>query len=151
MTYRFSALAMLLVLMAFAMDVEDVLPVATVLFIAVAVVAATQDIAIDGYYLEALDDKGQAAMVGLRAALYRVATIAAFGGFLMLADWGSWRLSWLVAAAVMLGLALFHRAFLPRVETRRVAITDLLRAACERSQDVGVGCDAFDREGERGR
>ncbi len=122
-------LAMLLVVMAFAMDVEDVLPIATVLFIAIAFVAATQDIAIDGYYLEALDDKGQAAMVGLRAALYRVATIAAFGGFLMLADWTSWRLSWLVAATVMLGLAVFHRAFLPRVETRRVAITYLLRAA----------------------
>jgi PAT family beta-lactamase induction signal transducer AmpG len=122
-------LAVLLVVMSFAMDAADVLAVATVLFVALAVVAATQDIAIDGYYLEALDDKGQAALVGLRAALYRVATIAAFGGFLMIADWASWRLSWLIAAAVMFALAIFHRSFLPRVETRRLTIVDLVRAA----------------------
>jgi PAT family beta-lactamase induction signal transducer AmpG len=120
-------LGVLLLVMAMAMEAEDVLPIATALFIVIAFFAATQDIAIDGYYLEALDDKGQAAMVGLRALFYRVATIAAFGGFLMLAGWTSWRLSWLVAAGVMFGLAVFHHFFLPRVETRGLSMRSLLQ------------------------
>ncbi len=35
--------------------------------------AATHDMAIDGYYMEALDEKGQARFVGYRVMAYRIA------------------------------------------------------------------------------
>src|SRR5690606_29741202 len=56
----------------------------------IALLSATHDIAIDGFYLEALDERAQAAYVGLRATFYRIATIA-LGGPLL---WVSGRFGW---------------------------------------------------------
>lgn len=81
-------------------------------FTLVAFVAATHDIAVDGFYLKALDRTQQTALSGLRVAAYRVALIA--GGLLVaLAGATSWRLALLVAAAAFVALAALHGAVLP--------------------------------------
>lgn len=47
--------------------------------------SATHDIAADGYYMMALDERAQAAFVGVRSTFYRVASILGQGGIVMLA------------------------------------------------------------------
>lgn len=87
--------------------------VARVLVI-VAVLAATHDIAIDGFYLQALRQRAQAAHAGLRVAAYRVALLVGNGALVWLAGTTSWRTCFLAAAGLMAALALVHQLLLPR-------------------------------------
>ena len=92
-------------------------------FTAVAFFSATNDIATDGFYMLALSTREQALYVGVRNLFYRVAMIFTSGGLVVLAGilerrTGDIPMSWTVvlgiAGAVFLGLALFHRFYLPR-------------------------------------
>lgn len=47
--------------------------------------SATHDIAADGYYMMALDEKAQAAYVGVRSTFYRIASVIGQGGIVILA------------------------------------------------------------------
>ncbi len=92
------------------------------LFLAIAVLSATNDIAVDAYYMEGLADPDeQAARSGQRVLAYRVAVIYASFGLVALASlgpsrsWG-WAASFAAAGATMLALALVHVRWLPRVE-----------------------------------
>lgn len=88
----------------------------------VAFLGATQDVAIDGYYLTALDKKAQASLSGARTAPYRIAMLVGKSGLVALAGWVSWRVSFLAAAAMMLGLAAIHRLLLrPLLGTEKAA------------------------------
>jgi len=81
----------------------------------VSVLAATQDIAVDGFYLDALPEKRQAAFSGLRVAAYRAAMLVGKGGLVVLAGIaGGWRWAFVAAAAMMLALGAGHALFLPR-------------------------------------
>jgi PAT family beta-lactamase induction signal transducer AmpG len=111
-------LSVLLLLLAQTAGLSQVLTVATILFIAMGFVAATHDVAIDGYYLEALDEKGQSEFVGYRAAAWRVAAVASGGGILAAAGTIGWWAAWMVAFVAMVGLTTYHWFFLPTVETR---------------------------------
>jgi PAT family beta-lactamase induction signal transducer AmpG len=91
----------------------------TFVFLVLGVVSATHDVAIDGYYLEALDKIGQSKFVGLRAAAFRGATVTCSGPLLFLVDEAGWRIGWLSAAAVAAILLAYHATFLPRVEQRQ--------------------------------
>lgn len=87
-------------------------------FLLLAAIAATHDIAIDGFYLYALDKKSQAAHSGLRVTAYRVAL--AKGGILVaLAGWTSWPVAFLTGGAALGLLAAVHALILPR--PRRVS------------------------------
>jgi PAT family beta-lactamase induction signal transducer AmpG len=99
-----------------------------VLFFAGAVIAATHDIAIDGYYMEALDKAGQAKFVGYRVMAYRIAMMTGTGVIVTAgAIWG-WFIGF-VLAAILLGLVfLYHLFFLPRCETARRPLLDLRRS-----------------------
>lgn len=88
----------------------------SIMFVLVAFTSATHDIAIDGYYLEALDDSGRAKYVGFRAAAYRTAVASAAGGVLIVMGLAGFRVGWLIAAATVALLVVYHRWFLPRVE-----------------------------------
>ncbi|MBI5525525.1 MAG: MFS transporter [Deltaproteobacteria bacterium] len=92
------------------------LAIATVMFVVLAVLAATHDIAIDGYYLEALDKEGQARYVGYRVMAYRLALVAGQGGVVFLAGAVGWGAAFAAAAAVFAMALVYHAAFLPRVE-----------------------------------
>lgn len=84
----------------------------------VAVLAATHDVAVDGFYMRALGKADQAALSGLRAGAYRVAMTAGKGGLVVLAGVLSWRASFFTAGATLLLLALIHGLALPRERAR---------------------------------
>ncbi len=89
--------------------------VAVLLFIG-AFLSATHDIAIDGYYMEALDKKGQAKFVGYRVMAYRLAMMAGTGIIVTIGTTVSWLAAYL-GAGLLLGLLFaYHLLFLPRVE-----------------------------------
>lgn len=103
----------------------------SVLFIALAFLAATNDVAIDGYYMEGLTDPGeQAAYTGYRVFAYRMAVILVRSGFVALAAWGAartggmdkyqpWGFAFGAAALTMLITTLFHIWKLPQFEQKR--------------------------------
>lgn len=86
-----------------------------------AVLAATHDIAIDGFYLEALDKDQQALFSGVRIPAYRGALLAGKGllvlaGVLQVAAWeraSAWRVVFLVAGGMLVLLAGVHAWMLP--------------------------------------
>lgn len=108
----------------------------SLLFTAMAFSAATHDIAIDGYYLEALDDEGQSAYVGLRAPAYKVATLV-FGPLIILKDYTGWVVAFSVVLGVMAGLTVLHATTLPAAERKKRPVSALLRALVS-GQSLGV-------------
>lgn len=105
-----------------------VILLASVGFCGLAVLSATHDIAIDGYYLEALNKEDQSRFVGYRAAAYRVAMLFVSGPLLMLMGKIGWFWGLLLTAVLMAGLFFLHRWLLPVVETSIRPIRHLLRA-----------------------
>jgi PAT family beta-lactamase induction signal transducer AmpG len=109
-----------------------ILALISVTFILLAFLSATNDIAIDGYYMEGLTDpKEQAAYTGYRVFAYRMAVILVRSGFVALAAYtaallgGSdkfqpWGYAFGAAALSMLLLTIFHAWQLPRFEKDRV-------------------------------
>jgi PAT family beta-lactamase induction signal transducer AmpG len=92
--------------------------IAVILFIG-AFVAATHDMAIDGYYLEALDEKQQARFVGYRVMAYRIAMMTGTGVVVTLGALHGWLSAFLAGGAVMALLFLYHLFLLPRVEREK--------------------------------
>ncbi len=96
-----------------------------VVFLVMAFVAATNDIAIDGYYLEAIPlREEQALLSGYRVLAYRLAMVFARSGLVGIVAWatsrvvgGSPALAWIpafcVAGGVLLVLSLLHAWLLP--------------------------------------
>lgn len=104
------------VLFALAAQSPRALPAGALAFLLLAFLSATHDIAVDGYYLEALDRRQQAAWVGFQAMAYRLALIAGGGGVVWLSGVLSWREGFLAAALLLGALRLFHGRVLPAVE-----------------------------------
>jgi len=120
-------LAVLAAVMAVASVWPEALLVASVVFLLMALASATHDIAIDGYYLEALDRTQQARFVGFQAMSYRLALIAGGGGIVAFSGYTSWPAAFLLAAVVLGGLLAVHALFLPRIEAPRAPARELLR------------------------
>jgi MFS transporter, PAT family, beta-lactamase induction signal transducer AmpG len=76
------------------------------LLIALAVFSATQDIAIDAYTIELLDESEMGPANGVRVGTYRVALICAGGVFVALAGLIGWRAAFATAAMLLAGSAL---------------------------------------------
>lgn len=89
--------------------------IATIFFI-VAIVSATSDIAIDGYYMAALDKDGQAKFVGYRVMAYRIAMMAGTGIVVTIGTNFNWISSFITAGIIMAIFATFHFFFLSEVE-----------------------------------
>jgi PAT family beta-lactamase induction signal transducer AmpG len=62
--------------------------------------AATQDVAIDGWRIDAAPAEKQGLMVAIYSLGYRLAMICAGAGALYLADYGGWRLAYLAMAGL---------------------------------------------------
>ncbi len=99
-------------------SLERLLAVVSALFFTLALLSATSDIAIDGHYLDALDDAGQARFVGGRVLAYKIANFVVRGPLLLLAGWAGLSVGFLAMAGVLLVLALVHALFLPRAARR---------------------------------
>ena len=96
-----------------------------VIFYVIAFASATHDIAADGFYMLALDQKQQSVFVGIRSTFYRIASVFGQGVIVVLAGVLEERLgaiprAWsitLLASAVLFGLiSLWHWSFLPKAE-----------------------------------
>ena len=123
------ALSAVLLALAWIAHDRASLAALSVCFLLVAILSATHDMAIDGYYLEALDPRGQSAFVGYRAMAYRFAGMLVGGPLLILAGSAGWPVAWLATAAVMVALTVLHALALPVVERRRRPGRELLVAA----------------------
>jgi len=84
------------------------------MFVIIAFLAATHDIAVDGYYIHSLNEPDQAAFSGLRVAAYRIALLMGNGALVVVAGMVSWATCFLTAAGIMAFLAFFHQLFLPK-------------------------------------
>ncbi len=121
----------LLVLLAAATGLPSALPIAAVVFLVLAIVSATHDIAIDGYYLEALDRTNQARYVGFQAMSYRLALIAGGGGIVAFSGLTSWPAAFGLAAAIIGSLFLVHQFFLPVGEQQKRPAIEMFRRAVQ--------------------
>lgn len=88
--------------------------------------SATFDIAADGFYMLALDDKSQSFFVGIRNAFYRIAVLFGQGAMLVIAGYfgkffdspsGGWAVAFLTCAAVCSIAAAYFSKVLPRPQT----------------------------------
>ncbi len=115
-------LAVLFIALAIGTQLPYFLVVSLIIFTLIAFVSATHDIAIDGYYLCALDQKEQAFFAGIRSTFYRISMIIGSGVLVALAGeissaYGStetgWTFSLIIAAAVFLLAFIYHKWILP--------------------------------------
>ena len=85
---------------------------------ALAIMSATQDIAIDAYSIELLKPSEMGIANGFRQAAYRVALLVAGGLFVAMGGWIGWRITYLATASVLALCALISMR-LPPVEVER--------------------------------
>ena len=96
-----------------------------ILFIIAAFASATHDIAADGFYMIALDERKQAAFVGIRSTFYRIAAVFSQGVLVYIAGYlekttgdipQAWRWTLGVTSVLMLIVTLYHCLLLPKAE-----------------------------------
>lgn len=97
--------------------------VTLILFIIAAFASASHDIAADGFYMLALDEKRQSAFVGIRSTFYRIASVFGQGVLVMLAGYlerrmddipAAWSVTMLVSAGLLAVSSVYHLLILPR-------------------------------------
>ena len=98
------------------------------LTLAIALASASQDIAIDAYAVEVLEQDEQGVAVGARIALYRAAMFVAGGLAITLAGWWSWPAVFVLLALFYVPLALVTLTS-PRPAVERLHTPESLRAA----------------------
>ena len=114
----------------------DVFGVSLLVFYLIAFASSTHDIAADGFYMLALDEKRQSLFVGIRSTFYRISSVFGQGVIVVLAGvlelrLGDIPLAWkltLLACCVLFGLlAAWHFVSLPVCETPSAAARGSLR------------------------
>lgn len=115
---------LLFLLLAISMSSSKALIVSVILFSIIAFISATHDIAIDGFYLDALDKNQQALYVGFRSAAYKISWLAGSGILVYIAGYVSmrssnssgWAASFGISAFIFLVIFLFQLWYLPHPE-----------------------------------
>ncbi|HNS98209.1 MAG TPA: hypothetical protein PKL73_14760 [Polyangiaceae bacterium] len=121
------ALTICLVALAFFACGRQLLGIIAASFFVLALLSATHDIAVDGFYLEGLDSAGQSKFVGYRAMAYKVSSLVVRGPLIILIGWVGWTGGLLTAAGLFFFLTLLHWKILPDVERPGPSVTALLR------------------------
>ena len=94
-----------------------------IFFIIAAFASATHDIAADGYYMLAHDERSQAAFVGIRSTFYRIASVFSQGVLVYIAGYienktgnipMSWQMTLGATSVILLLVTLYHCFFLPK-------------------------------------
>ncbi|MBR4808701.1 MAG: MFS transporter [Bacteroidales bacterium] len=97
--------------------------VTLILFIVAAFASATHDIAADGFYMLALDQRRQSAFVGIRSTFYRIAMVFGSGVLVVLAGIlerrlgnvpAAWSYTMLLSAGLLALFSVYHLFILPR-------------------------------------
>lgn len=139
-------IAITLVAMSFADPTKNLLIVALIA-VAMAFAAATQDIAIDAWRIEAGEDEDQGVMAAMYQYGYRVAIMVAGAGALFVADQVHWPAAYQFMALLM-GVGFLTAMFAPKVEAKtfvppeRTSISETLSTSV-----VGPFRDFFSRYG----
>jgi PAT family beta-lactamase induction signal transducer AmpG len=81
--------------------------------VVLAVLAATHDVAIDGFYLRALGKAQQASLSGLRVAAYRAALLVGNGALVSLGGHAGFFWAFVAAAVILVAIAGLHALVLP--------------------------------------
>lgn len=111
-----------LALVALTLPASNFFQITLAIFWLMAFSSATHDIAADGFYMLALQERQQAAFVGVRSTCYRIAMIAGQGGLVYIAGHfeavtGSvtqaWSIVFFILAAMFITLGIYHRFILP--------------------------------------
>ena len=123
-----SLLVFLIMVVAFLSPLPGGVRIIAILFFAGSFIAATHDMAIDGYYMEALDQKGQARFVGYRVMAYRIAMMTGTGVIVTIGATTNWMLGYLSAAILLSILLLYHFLFLPEAEEEKTPILRFLKS-----------------------
>ncbi len=126
-------LGALAICLAGVVQVPNPIQIAVCMLVLIAIASATQDIAIDGYYMDVLDNAQQSLYVGVRNTAYKVGWLLGSGGLVFLAGKlaeigygvaGGWGVAFAVCATILFGLAFFHKLVLPRPEqVKRATLT----------------------------
>jgi len=95
------------ILTLLAVDPSRVTAALWVLLFSLAILSATQDIAVDAYTIELLDEEEMGPANGLRVTTYRIALISAGGALVALAGLTGWPTAFVAAALLMGGAVLF--------------------------------------------
>ena len=116
-------IAFALVALAGAVGANALLTATVAAFAVIAFLSATHDVAADGFYLVALDDRQQAFFVGIRSTAYLIANVVGRGLLVMLAGGiesasgdvpTAWRWVYLTLAVCFLVMTGYHAVVLPR-------------------------------------
>jgi len=118
-----SLLCGLFLLAALLTPLQHAMQLIAGLFFIGSFIAATHDIAIDGFYMEALDHAGQAKYVGYRVMAYRIAMMTGTGVIATIGALYGWLAAFLVADIAMVIILLLHYLILPRCEQTKPAIS----------------------------
>ena len=121
-------LVFMVIAVAFLSPLPGGIRIIAVLFLIGSFLAATHDMAIDGYYMEALDRKGQAKFVGYRVMAYRISMMTGTGVIVTIGATTSWLVGFLSAGAMLSLLFIYHLFLLPNVETERIPIRNFFGA-----------------------
>jgi MFS transporter, PAT family, beta-lactamase induction signal transducer AmpG len=124
-----TALAVVAALLALFGTSQGTVALAVSLMMVIAIISATQDIAIDGFYMDALAKDQQAFYVGIRNAAYKVAWLLGSGGLVYLAGVVGaahginvgWSAAFGVCALLFVATAILHAWYLPRPVTTDVS------------------------------
>lgn len=106
-------LVVIMVLTAIMASTSLAVPAIATLFLTGAFFSATHDIAIDGYYMEALDSDGQAKFVGYRVMAYRIAMMTGTGVIVTLGTTLGWVIAFSCGAGIFALFLIYHLFFLP--------------------------------------
>lgn len=113
--------------LAFSLQVPNFVQWSLAMLWLMAFSSATHDIAADGFYILALDERQQSFFVGIRSTFYRVASIVGQGVLIMLAGTlesrftpaRAWSYSFIVVGILFAATGIYHFFFLPRPKADR--------------------------------
>lgn len=121
-------LGILFILMSFILITNSNFAIIIFIFALIAFISATHDIAIDGYYLIALDKKDQAFFTGIRSTFYRLSVIFGSGVLVVIAGNYSnvlnsvnfgWAIAFAIASVIFIALYFYHFFVSPKVEINK--------------------------------
>jgi MFS transporter, PAT family, beta-lactamase induction signal transducer AmpG len=108
-----------------------------VLFGLIGFASATQDIAMDGYYMDALGQNEQAFYVGIRNTSYRVAWLFGSGTLVFAVGWwieqahdhlkgvlGGWAIAFAICSLIFIAATFWHSVILPKSERRALSLAE---------------------------
>lgn len=120
-------LTIVILFLTFMTEMQTALIALAIMFIVLAFLSATHDIAIDGFYLEGLSKGDQAKFVGYRATAYKIASLVITGPLVIFIGKTSWAWGLAIATLIMVILLAYHWYALPRMEVQQLGFKDFFK------------------------